>query len=286
MFKYPNLHEHIHECVEFGSADEKRRKEVIKVRTIDHIRENLESNYNEYMSRTCLNNYMLPRQSNSIAAKSHHHPTNIKVSPIIRDERKEHPDMHYCFASVREAKQFAMRFSTHSVIISQDDKAKVPLGIAAVGRTFRAVQSLKEPIMLPDHDFPIAIHHKLIPSVYMLMNPKDNNNTLYNRQLAIFIRSQYLGGTSSASHMGDLKLLTQDNRLSEMLKLKDTIKPIWVLLVDGGPDENPRHMKNIIQYSRMFRALDLDYLTVRTHAPYHSAYNPVERGMFDDIQII
>jgi hypothetical protein len=38
-------------------------------------------------------------------------------------------------------------------------------------------------------------------------------------------------------------------------------------------------MKNIYQYCRMFRAFDLDYLSIRTHASGQSAYNPVERSM-------
>src|SRR6266536_3038762 len=63
------------------------------------------------------------------------------------------------------------------------------------------------------------------------------------------------------------------------LKKEDKVRPIWILLVDGGPDENPKHMKNIIQYAHLFRALDLDYLTIRTHAPGQSAYNPVERSI-------
>ncbi|RGB21496.1 hypothetical protein C1646_777865 [Rhizophagus diaphanus] len=37
LFQYPDLHEHIHECIEFRAADKKRRKEVIKVRTIRHL---------------------------------------------------------------------------------------------------------------------------------------------------------------------------------------------------------------------------------------------------------
>ena len=63
------------------------------------------------------------------------------------------------------------------------------------------------------------------------------------------------------------------------LKKEGKGRPIWIFLVDGGPDENPKHMKNIIQYAHLFRALDLDYLTVQTHAPGQSAYNPVERSM-------
>jgi len=73
LIQYPDLHEHIHECIEFRAADKKRRKEVIKVRTIRHIREDLNSKYNEYLSRTTLNNYLMPTRSNIKAAKTHHH---------------------------------------------------------------------------------------------------------------------------------------------------------------------------------------------------------------------
>ena len=37
LIQYPDLHEYIHECIKFGAADKKRRKEVIKVRTIRHL---------------------------------------------------------------------------------------------------------------------------------------------------------------------------------------------------------------------------------------------------------
>ncbi|CAB4421582.1 unnamed protein product [Rhizophagus irregularis] len=103
LTQYPNLIEHIHECIEFKAADKKRRKEIIKVRTIP---------------------------------KLHHHPAIVANASVSRSERNKHIDEHYCLAYVKGAKQFAALFSIHSVIISQDDKAKVPLGIPAVGRTF------------------------------------------------------------------------------------------------------------------------------------------------------
>jgi hypothetical protein len=79
--------------------------------------------------------------------------------------------------------------------------------------------------------------------------------------------------------MQDLESLTLDPQYDDVLKTNGEIRPIWVLLVDGGPDENPRHLKNIKTYCQLFRKFDLDYLTVRTHAPGQSKYNPVERGM-------
>src|SRR5205823_10564962 len=99
----------------------------------------------------------------------------------------EHCDEHYCLASVKRAKQFAVLFLTQSVIISQDNKAKIPLGIPAVKRIFQTMQSSREPVTLPDYNFLIGMQQKLIPSVYLLINPRDTNNTFHNDQLSIFI---------------------------------------------------------------------------------------------------
>jgi hypothetical protein len=164
--------------VEFGSADAKRRKEAIKVRTIENLRKNLEENYEIYMARTTLKSYLLPSQSNSIAAKAHHHPAWVAVAGVSRTEMREHPDSHYCLASVKCAKQFASTFADVSVVISQDDKAKIGLGVPAVGRTFHTLQSINEPTTIADHDFPMGSGQKLIPSVYLIINPNESNDEL------------------------------------------------------------------------------------------------------------
>ena len=64
-----------------------------------------------------------------------------------------------------------------------------------------------------------------------------------------------------------------------MLKINGTVRPIWILLVNGEPNENPRHLKNIKAYCQLFKKFDLDFLSIRTHASGQSKYNPVERGM-------
>jgi hypothetical protein len=267
LFEHPDLHDRIHDSVEFGSADAKRRKEVVKVRIIENLRKNLEERYNIYMARTTLNNYLLPRQANSIAAKAHHHPAWVAVAGVSRTETKEHSDGHYCLASVKCARQFASLFADESVIISQDDKAKIGLGIPAVGRTFNTLQSVNELVSVADHDFPTGHGQKLIPSVYLMIKPNDSNNELRTGQLAIFVRPQWSLGTSSVTHMQDLNSLTIDPKYDDVLKNNGDIRPIWILLVDGGPDENPRYLKNIKAYCHLFKKFDLDYLSVRTHAP-------------------
>ena len=112
-----------------------------------------------------------------------------------------------------------------------------------------------------------------------MIKPNEANDELRTGQLAIFVRRQWSLGTSSLTHMQDLESLVLDPQYNDILKKNEEIRPIWVLLVDGGPDENPRHLKNIKTYCQLFQKFDLDYLTVRTHAPGQSKYNPVERGM-------
>ncbi|CAG8611448.1 203_t:CDS:2, partial [Scutellospora calospora] len=119
LFQYSNLHNYIYKSVEFGSADEK------------HI----------YMARTILDNYLLSRQSNSITTKAHHYLAWILVAGVSCTDTHEHPNSHYCLASVKCAKQFASVFSDMSVVISQDNKAKIA-----------------------DHDFVIGFKQKLVPS--------------------------------------------------------------------------------------------------------------------------
>lgn len=278
LFKYPQLLDHIHECIEFGEADNRRRKEVIKIRTTTHLKSALEERYFEYLSRTCLRNHLLPKNKSTIAARAHHHPAMVAVAGVSRDLRRSHVDEHYCLASVKAAKLLARSFASHSVIISQDDKAKVPVGIPAVSRTFETMQTINEPVRVEDHDFPIGTSQKLIPSVYLMINPNESDE-MRSGQLSIFVRSQWDLGTSTLTHLTDLKTLASLPEFSHFFNINDQLKSIWILLVDGGPDENPRHEKNIHRYCKFFHLMNLDYLTIRTHAPHQSSYNPVERSM-------
>ncbi|CAG8765870.1 7007_t:CDS:2 [Cetraspora pellucida] len=161
-----------------------------------------------------------------------------KVTTVLRNEKAEHQNNHYCLASVKVVRQFASLFLIFSVIMSQDDKAKVPLGISAVSRTFQAIQSINEPVIVPDHDFPVVLQQKLVPSVYLIIDSSDTNNMLRSGQLSIYIRPQYEIETSSITHMNDLYSLMNNGHFDNMLKVDNKIRPIWVLLVDGGLDKN------------------------------------------------
>ncbi|CAG8806531.1 19046_t:CDS:2 [Gigaspora margarita] len=102
----------LHSYVEFSSAMQKRRKEIIKVCTTLQLKAEIEERYKVYKSCSFFNTYLWPQHINSLSAKQHYHSIAI-----------------------------------------QDDKAKVLLGITAVGRTFKTIQSDNDPVIVPDHDF-------------------------------------------------------------------------------------------------------------------------------------
>ena len=60
------------------------------------------------------------------------------------------------------------------VYLSNDDKARVPLGLAAATLQSPILMHLDYKVRLSDHDFPVGDRHKLIPSVYCVCDLLEN----------------------------------------------------------------------------------------------------------------
>ncbi|CAG8835559.1 27447_t:CDS:2, partial [Gigaspora margarita] len=56
-------------------------------------------------------------------------------------------------------------------------------------------------------------------------------------------------GISSSTHIADILSLSENPDLDQALKIENEFKLILVLLVNSGPDKNPRYLKNIEEYS-------------------------------------
>ena len=70
-------------------------------------------------------------------------------------------------ASVKQARDLAELFSDeHVFFLSQDDKARVPIGLSGSKKQDFMLMHPKYKASLPDHEFPIGKQHKLIPSAY------------------------------------------------------------------------------------------------------------------------
>ncbi|CAG8845228.1 26405_t:CDS:1, partial [Gigaspora margarita] len=117
--------------------------------------------------------------ANICNAFHHCYLANIKTSAVSKSEMNSYINKHYCLASVKLVRVFASTFANFSLIISQDDKAKVGLDILAVGRTFQSIQSFNEPVIVSDHNFSHRVKQKLIPLVYLIINSKNTNESLY-----------------------------------------------------------------------------------------------------------
>ncbi|CAG8777658.1 6654_t:CDS:2, partial [Gigaspora margarita] len=180
--------------------------------------------------------------------RCHHYSAKVSLASVARTDMKQYVDEHYCLASVKAARVFAAVFASDTIVILQDDKTKIGLGIPAVGRTFKTMQSINKPVTVEDHDFSKRI--------YLLIDTNDSNTTLQSGQLAIFIRPEYFVGTSSLTHIADLLNLVNDQDFVSVLLKENDVRPIWIILVDRGPDENPKHFKNIIDaYNSMERSM-------------------------------
>jgi hypothetical protein len=138
-------------------------------------------------------------------------------------------------------------------------------------------------IKLPDHDFPLAAGHKLTPSCRVLLQlSKDLNSSKplsYDGPLIVNIRSAKHTKATAFIHAKDFDSMMKDSKFDEFTKENMKVKPIIFRLVDGGPDQNPRHKKVISAAIEQFKKYDLDVIIVATNAPGRSAFNPIERRM-------
>lgn len=96
----------------------------------------------------------------------------------------------------------------------------------------------------------------------------------------IAIRSAKHSRSTAYAHAMDFSHLLQLSSFDPIMKTASgAVKPICIVTVDGGPDENPRFTKCIDVAIHHFQNYDLDAYFVATNAPGRSAFNPVERRM-------
>lgn len=271
----------------FGaSAEERRRCEIVRtVHTLSELTNKLsELGFNISRSATYIR--LLPRRANTREAKRHVVTVPVKLSRPEADHHKAHQDQYFAVASIRSLETIASVLGPDSVtFLSQDDKARVPIGLTAANKQAPLLMHVEYKVSLPDHDFVIASGHKLIPSVYALCEVKPNEMgrpeaVSYSGPTYIAIRSGKHSSSTATSHAQDLDTLLTIESFSKFIKNKDSkVKPVLIISSDGGPDENPRYRKVIAHAIEHFKQYDLDAVFIVTNAPGRSAFNRVERRM-------
>lgn len=271
----------------FGaSAEERRRCEVVRTcRTLDDLHKALvEKGYNISRSATYLR--LLPKKSNSIEGRRHVTTVPVKLKRPEADHHKAHIDQHFCVSTIKNLQTIASILGPDQVFyLSQDDKARVPIGLTAANKQSPLLMHVEYKVSLPDHDFPVASGHKLIPSVYACCVIKEDKigepeAVTYSGPTYIAIRCAKYCSSTTCTHFADFERLLSLEIFKNFLKdANDEIKPVIIISTDGGPDENPRFSKVISHAIKIFQKHNLDGLFLMTNAPGRSAFNPVERRM-------
>lgn len=269
-----------------SSAADRRRSEVLRTcKTLDELHALLvEDGF--VISRTSTYRRLIPKYSGSLEGKRHVTTVPVRLSRAQTDRHRDHADQYFCKATANSLEELASILGPEQVVfISQDDKAKVPIGKTAAKVQAPVLMHLNYKVRLDDHDFAVGQRHQLTPSVYAGIIIKENcmgrkEAVTYSGPTYIVIRSGKHSSSTAATHANDLiKLLTLDEFKNLALGKDGKVKPVMIISVDGGPDENPRYKKVISHCISHFQKYDLDGLFVFTNAPGRSAYNRVERRM-------
>lgn len=262
------------------------RSETLRtVKTLDELTEGLR-NAGFEICRSSVYYRLLPRNSRSLDGKRHVKTVPVKLAKPGKDLHHTHDDGFFCTASMNALDELASLLGPAEVAkLSIDDKARVPLGIAAATSQAPLLMHMEYRVRLPDHDWAVADRHKLIPSVYAGIAIKENafgdrSAVSYSGPTHVAIRSGKHSKSTAYSHARDLNHLFELSDFDSFLKTTSgDPKPVLILSVDGGPDENPRFQKNIEIAIHHFLVKKLDCLFICTNAPGRSAFNPVERRM-------
>ncbi|CAF1529023.1 unnamed protein product, partial [Didymodactylos carnosus] len=222
--------------------------------------------------------FLLPRRPNSIDGKRQVQTVRVR---LVRAQNSEHHlDQYFTTTTIGHLKALSGFLGPNSVFyLSQDDKARIPLGLPAAKKQSPLLMRLDYKVTLPDHDWVVAKGHKLIPSVYGACLISDKKVVTYSGPTFVAIRSALHDSTTASSYLHDLRTLLQLDEFESVAKYENAVKPIVILSVDGELDENPRFPKTLAAGVTLFKENNLDCLFVVTNAPGRSAFNHVERRM-------
>ena len=133
----------------------------------------------------------------------------------------------YAKSFIDDMREVAKLFALYTVLfISNDDKAKDPLGLAAPTLQAPLLMHLEYKVKLPDHSFVVATRHKLNPSVYGICDVNLKGEVTYPGGTFIRIQNGKHDKTSAETHTYDMHELFRSERIAP--------KPILLMETDGA----------------------------------------------------
>ena len=144
------------------------------VTTLDDLLSELK-NLGFLLSRSATYLRLLPGRGN--ISEEYRHVQTVPVT-LIRPEnnlRKTNKDRMFGKSYMDDLINVCKFFGPQSVLfLSKDDKARVPLGLAAASLQAPILMHMEYKVRFPDHNFVLGPRHALIPSVYGVCEIKEN----------------------------------------------------------------------------------------------------------------
>ena len=249
--EYPNLHRDILEIATIGAAtSDKRREDLFRsVKTLSDCHQAIKD-LGYKISRSALYDRLLPRSAISAEAKRH-----VRLVRPENNLRKKHPDRLFAAESYNRAFSIAEIIGPHSAIaLSVDDKSSVHIGTTAAKEQRPMLMNMSARVRLPDHDFAVGSRHLLVPSVVGINRINERGQVGYSGETYVAVRSQKHNNSSAYTHHEDLLKVVE--LFPDAFKTEDgRVKPVMIKGTDGGPDENPRFVKNQLMNIKAFKVL-------------------------------
>ncbi|CAG8621288.1 13386_t:CDS:2, partial [Dentiscutata erythropus] len=244
--------------------------------TIVQILQEALTNMNYKLSCSATYLKLIPRWHNTNEGRQHVKTVPVKLLKSQNMSRKSHNDTRFCAALIRNLKEMVSLLGPKcALVISQDDKARISLVPILMRLEYR--------IELPDHDWVVAERHKLIPSVYTILDIQESKYghadvVTYLGPTFIRICSSKHDSSTTYSHGKDFdNLISEEQLRNYTTTINEQPKLVVVILNDSGPDENPQYKKTIQIIIEHFDKYDLDTIIVACFVLYQSTLNPVER---------
>ncbi|KAK3932313.1 Carbamoyl-phosphate synthase arginine-specific large chain [Frankliniella fusca] len=257
-----------------ASAAEKRRSDAVRsCRTLKELTEKVRL-LGHNVSKSGVYLRLLPRNQATREGKLHVVTVPVRLCRAQSDLHRDHQDQFFCKSTMTSLDELASLLGPGQVLVmSRDDKARVLIGVVAAKLQQPLLMHMEYRVRLPDHDFPVGSSHCLVPSVYAIQEISPNklgktDAVSYSGPTHIVIRSGKHSSSSAATHAEDTDKMFAMESLRPYVRASDGgIKPVLILKVDGGPDENPRFYNTIRFSIHLFKKHDLDALFVACNAP-------------------
>ena len=166
---------------------------------------------------------------------------SVRLISAKNSKHQNQPSTSFAKATTNALEELAGLLCPREVTFhSQDGKAKVLIGITAASKQAPLLMHMEYKVILPDHDFGVVSQHKLIPSVIGDMQVREKD---FSGDAVTYSGPTYCAIRSSKHcvyhHLQDMRRIRSLDIFDGSFKKNGEAKPVMIVTVDGGPDENP-----------------------------------------------